>query len=46
MDPVTLCAVLLAAATGVSEALGGQLWAGLVTLIQRPFPAERPRGGK
>ncbi len=37
MDPVTLGAVLLAVATGVSEALGGQLWAGVVSLVRRPL---------
>jgi hypothetical protein len=36
MDPVTVGAVLLAVATGVSEALGGQLWAGVVSLVHRP----------
>lgn len=36
MDPVTVGAVLLAVATGVSEALGGQLWAGVVSLVRRP----------
>lgn len=41
MDPVTVGAVLLAVATGVSEALGGQLWAGVVSLVRRPL-----RGGK
>jgi hypothetical protein len=41
MDPVTVGAVLLAVATGVSEALGGQLWAGVVSLVRRP-----PRGRK
>jgi hypothetical protein len=37
MDPVTLGAVLLAAITGASEALGGQLWAGVVSLVRRPL---------
>jgi hypothetical protein len=41
VDPVTVGAVLLAVATGVSEALGGQLWAGVVSLVRRPR-----RGGK
>jgi hypothetical protein len=41
MDPVTVGAVLLAVATGVSEALGGQLWAGVVSLVRRPL-----HGGK
>ena len=36
MDPITLGAVILAVVTGVSEALGGQLWAGLVSLVRRP----------
>jgi hypothetical protein len=35
-DPVTVGAVLLAMSTGVSEALGGQLWAGVVSLVRRP----------
>jgi hypothetical protein len=37
MDPVTVGAVLVAVATGVSEALGGQLWAGVVSLVRRPL---------
>lgn len=37
MDPVTLGAVLLAVATGASEALGGQLLAGVVSLVRRPL---------
>jgi hypothetical protein len=37
MDPVTLSAVLLAAVTGASEALGGQLLSGLASLIRRPW---------
>lgn len=37
VDPVALGAVLLAVVTGVSEALGGQLWAGVVSLIRRPL---------
>ncbi len=36
MDPVTVGAVLLAVVTGMSEALGGQLWAGVVSLVRRP----------
>jgi hypothetical protein len=36
MDPVTLGAVLLAVVTGASEALGGQLWAGVLSLVRRP----------
>ena len=36
MDPVTLGAVLLAVITGASEALSGQLWAGVVSLVRRP----------
>ena len=43
VDPVTLGAVLLAVATGVSEALGGQLWVGVVSLVRRPVaPEGRP----
>ena len=41
MDPITVGAVLVAVATGVSEALGGQLWAGVVALVGRPW-----HGGK
>jgi hypothetical protein len=37
MDPVTVGALLLAVATGGSEALGGQLWAGVVSLVRRPL---------
>jgi len=37
MDPITMGAVLLAVITGTSEALGGQLWAGVVSLVRRPF---------
>jgi hypothetical protein len=37
VDPVTLSTVLLAVATGVSEALGGQLWAGVAALVRRPW---------
>ena len=37
MDPVTLSTVLLAAATGVGGALGGQLWSGVVSLVRRPL---------
>ena len=36
MDPVTLAAVLVAVVTGTSEALGGQLLTGLVSLLRRP----------
>jgi hypothetical protein len=48
MDPVMVGAVLLAVATGVSEALGGQLWAGVASLVRRPLhgrkesPSELP----
>ena len=37
MDPVAIGAVLLAAITGASEALGGQLWSGVVSLVRRPL---------
>src|SRR5690242_12401237 len=37
MDSVTLGAVLLAVMTGLSETLGGQLWAGVVSLVRRPL---------
>jgi lipopolysaccharide/colanic/teichoic acid biosynthesis glycosyltransferase len=36
MDPFTLGAVLLAVITGTSEALGGQLWAEVESLVRRP----------
>jgi hypothetical protein len=45
MDPVTVGAVLLAVATGVSEALGGQLWAGVVSLVRRPIHGGKEPGG-
>lgn len=41
MDPITLGAVLIAVLTGASEAVGGQLWAGVSSLVRRPL-----RGGK
>ena len=44
MDPITVGAVLLAVATGVSEALGGQLWAGVVSLVRRPFRGKEASG--
>ena len=44
MDPITMAAVLLAVATGVSEALGGQLWAGVVSLVRRPFRGKEAPG--
>ena len=37
MDPITLAAVLAAVVTGASEALGGQLLTGLVSLVRRPW---------
>jgi hypothetical protein len=37
MDPITIGAVLLAVITGTSEALSGQLWTGLVSLVRRPL---------
>jgi hypothetical protein len=46
MDPVAVGAVLLAVVTGVSEALGGQLWAGVVSLVRRPLHGKKgPAGG-
>jgi hypothetical protein len=36
VDPVTLGVVLLAVVTGVSEALGGRMWEGVVSLVRRP----------
>ena len=44
MDPVTIGAVLLAVVTGASEALGGQLWAGVVSLVRRPFRGKQAGG--
>jgi hypothetical protein len=46
VDPVTVGAVLLAVASGVSEALGGQLWAGMVALIRRPVRRRRKADGE
>jgi len=46
MDPVTVGAVLLAVATGVSEVLGGQLWAGVVSLVRRPRRGAQGRAGE
>jgi hypothetical protein len=46
MDPITVGAVLVAVATGVSEALGGQLWAGVVALVRRPWHSGKGRGGE
>src|SRR5579859_6501510 len=40
MDPVTLSAVLVAVVTGASEALSGELFSGLVSLIRRPWRRE------
>jgi len=37
VDPITLSAVLLAVVTGMSEALGDQLRAGVVSLVRRPL---------
>jgi hypothetical protein len=37
MDPVVIGAVLLAIVSGASEAIGTQLWAGVVALVGRPF---------
>jgi hypothetical protein len=46
VDPVTVGAVLLAVATGVSEALGGQLWAGVVSLVRRPQHSGKELAGE
>ena len=46
MDPVTVGAVLLAVLTGVSEAAGGQLWAGVVALVRRPLRSKPAVGGR
>lgn len=44
MDPVTIGAVLLAVITGTSEALGAQLWAGMVSLVRRPLRRKSAAG--
>ena len=44
MDPVTIGAVLLAIITGTSEALGGQLWASVVSLVRRPLRRKAAAG--
>ncbi|HEY7145869.1 MAG TPA: hypothetical protein VH637_16635 [Streptosporangiaceae bacterium] len=41
MDPATVGAVLLALVTGVGEAVGGQLWGRVVSLVRRKPAAER-----
>jgi hypothetical protein len=46
MDPVTVGVVLVAVATGVSEALGGQLWAGVVSLVRRPQRGRKELAGE
>jgi hypothetical protein len=46
MDPVTVGAVLLAVATGVSESLGGQLWAGIISLVRRPLHGRKGQAGE
>jgi hypothetical protein len=45
MDPVTLGAVLLAVVTGISEALSGQLWYGVVSLVRRQGHPNKTSGG-
>jgi hypothetical protein len=45
MDPVAVGAVILAVATGVSEALGSQLWTGVVSLVHRPLQGGREPTG-
>ncbi len=45
MDPVTLGAVLLAVVTGASEALGGKLCQGMVSLVRRPLRRRPPVEG-
>lgn len=39
-------AVLLAVVTGVSEALSGQLWAGMVSLVRRPSRHKKASGAE
>ena len=36
--------MLLAVVTGASEALGGQLWAGIVSLVRSPWRGKRTAG--
>jgi hypothetical protein len=45
MDPVTIGAVLLAIVSGASEGLGKQLWAGVVSLVRRPFRGKAAASG-
>jgi hypothetical protein len=45
MDPVMLGAVLLAVVTGVSEALSGQLSAGVISLVRRPLRGKSAASG-
>jgi hypothetical protein len=45
MDPVTVGAVLLAVMTGVSGALGGQLWAGVASLVRLPLRGRKGPAG-
>jgi hypothetical protein len=44
MNPITIGAVLLAVITGTSEALGSQLWQGMVSLVRRPL-RRKPASG-
>jgi hypothetical protein len=44
MDPVTIGTVLAAIAGGAGGALGSQLWAGVGTLVRRPFRRLRSSG--
>jgi hypothetical protein len=44
MNPVTIGAVLMAVAGGAGGALGSQLWAGVSTLVRRPFHRPHPGG--
>jgi hypothetical protein len=46
MDPIAVGVVLMAVVTGVSEALGGQLWAGVIALVRRPWHGGKGRGGE
>jgi hypothetical protein len=45
MDPFTIGAVLLAVVTGASEALGGQLWSGVMSLVRCPLRGKTAAGG-
>ena len=45
MDPVTIGAVLLAVVSGAGSQLGTQLWAGVASLVRRPFHRQAAASG-